>query len=602
MLLLSAAFGCGDPIGSLFATAAVVLVGLCVVYARHELSPTVNRLEKDLEKLASSVGDLDAYVRSRTCTAPPPGERRDGGDRTMVMLEPRVHAAHTVRTRARKNEEERPTDDDSTSTNDDESREQKRESSVRLHAMQRERYSRIAFFDYSILALAYGDEIMHTVPRFSGLWRQQHQEQQQQQQQGRPVSLCPLMYVVSYMRSCINTKGANESVADDDDPFLPMITSSSSSSSSPLSDSNSDNENDNENKNDITRYREHKNEHQNERKNECESKNKNADASHVKKNGVNHRRRPIVVLELGYGKGASALRLAATFGDVEVWGIDTVEAHRDHAQRRARHLGLSDRVHFLLGDITNPPEEVWRRRYDVVFGVDSLCYCDDADKRERVLLLCRTVLRDGGKLVIVDGGRQRHSSSSSSSEEVTPLPLTAMRLSEAAFCIRATPSREDWVALATARCRPPPPRQQRRQQQQQQKRACPQRGASAASLVLGDLRLIEDVDLTEEASRFWAPWWKLARAVLHLTPPSWLAWLRGALPETFATFVAACMVSYALQHGVAAYGVLVFENRRRRKNKPSHVKKQTSMLSSKLPRRVPPPAAGLEESAASTLV
>lgn len=69
------------------------------------------------------------------------------------------------------------------------------------------------------------------------------------------------------------------------------------------------------------------------------------------------------VLDLGCGKGASALALARAFG-VQVRGIDGMPAFVAHATARATREGLSDRCRFVVGDVRTAVHD--ERGYDLV--------------------------------------------------------------------------------------------------------------------------------------------------------------------------------------------------------------------------------------------
>ena len=248
------------------------------------------------------------------------------------------------------------------------------------------------------------------------------------------------------------------------------------------------------------------------------------------------------ILEIGYGKGANSLYLAEMFRDLQVTGIDVTDDHRAYASRQASRLGLSDRVDFFVGDAANPPEQAWRMSYNMIFGVESFCHFDDAEQRERVALFCATKLKPNGKLVIVDGGRCPSKEFDRKSDAVR----RSMRLAEAGFQINAMPSREEW------------------------------------KVVLGRKGLVleEEIDLSEEAGRFWIGWWKIAHVILNCAPQGLLCRVRDAVPSTFDNFIAVCMAGYAFHHGAARYGALVF----RKKKKNSTIRTTAGRTGGRRPR------------------
>ena len=62
-------------------------------------------------------------------------------------------------------------------------------------------------------------------------------------------------------------------------------------------------------------------------------------------------RGPRRVLELGTGSGAVGISLAHEMSDVEVWATDISAAAIEVARGNARRHGVSNRVHFLVGDL-----------------------------------------------------------------------------------------------------------------------------------------------------------------------------------------------------------------------------------------------------------
>ena len=216
-----------------------------------------------------------------------------------------------------------------------------------------------------------------------------------------------------------------------------------------------------------------------------------------------------------------------------------VQRHRSRGRRYdSRTLLVRDapgdehgRVKFYVGDVGNPPEELWRLSYDIIFGIESFCHIDDAEHRERVLLLCRTTLKPKGKLVIVDG----HRCDPIEFDRMNVLTRTAMRLAEAGFQINAMPSRGIWK--------------------------------QAACCARGGMALEYEADLTEEAGKFWTGWWKLAHVLLQWIPAIMLCRFRELVPSSFDNFVAVCMAGPAFHFRAAKYGVLVFRRRTNRRVK-----------------------------------
>lgn len=242
-------------------------------------------------------------------------------------------------------------------------------------------------------------------------------------------------------------------------------------------------------------------------------------------NAYEHKKRSRV-LELGSGKGANSLLLGSVFPDLEVHAVDVTDVHCAHARDRVCRLGLQDSVHIHAGDVADPsscsatlnaPDA--KASFGLVFGIESLCHLDSEDRRDSMLRFVSGLLTRGtGKLVVADGFRSGRFSALPSCAQ------RAMELSEAAFCINAMPSMDDWV------------------------RACARHG----------LVLERCVDLAEEAARFWETWGDRANGLLRVLPGPVLRVVRRVVPYSFGNFVAACMVGHALRSGAADYGVMIF--------------------------------------------
>ena len=69
------------------------------------------------------------------------------------------------------------------------------------------------------------------------------------------------------------------------------------------------------------------------------------------------------VLDLGCGKGASAIEIARTF-DAYVRGVDGLPSFVEHARRRAQQEGLAERCTFAVGDLREAIHQAGD--YDVV--------------------------------------------------------------------------------------------------------------------------------------------------------------------------------------------------------------------------------------------
>lgn len=235
----------------------------------------------------------------------------------------------------------------------------------------------------------------------------------------------------------------------------------------------------------------------------------------------NKNNKKLNVLEIGYGKGDNSYYLASIFQNIDFYGIDLVKDHFDFVQSKKK----LENLHFFHGDATcleqhhGPLKDI---KFDVIFGIESFCYFDNQDKRNRILAFCKSNLSKNGKLVIVDGFR--HSNSHSFSQKPYILQQT-MRLVETGFDISAMPSKRQWIENAH----------------------------------LHKINLVNCIDYTKEASRFWDKWGKIASFVLHYTPIIALKLVQKYLSKSFNNLISACMVRHTLNHHMANYGVLVFQ-------------------------------------------
>lgn len=90
------------------------------------------------------------------------------------------------------------------------------------------------------------------------------------------------------------------------------------------------------------------------------------------------RGKPLLLADIGTGSGAIALALAHCFPEATVYGIDISEGALEVAQENAQRLGLSKRVVFLHGDLTEPLEGIFpTHTFDAL--VANLPYVPDGD-------------------------------------------------------------------------------------------------------------------------------------------------------------------------------------------------------------------------------
>lgn len=225
------------------------------------------------------------------------------------------------------------------------------------------------------------------------------------------------------------------------------------------------------------------------------------------------------VLEVGSGKGSNTVTLAALLPHASFVGLDAVAHHAAIATEAAADAGTTNAC-FVVGNAAAPPAEITSKRYDLVFGVESLCHLDTDAMMDGFLHFAAGTLTSGGRLVIVDGFR------SSRYNEATPLVQSAMRLAECGFRIRRMATKAAWVSSARRH----------------------------------GLQLIHDEDLTAQALPFWTDGWKAAVLILFVPRLArWYIHSSEARTETGGSFLAVCCTAAALALGSAEYGVLAFE-------------------------------------------
>lgn len=102
------------------------------------------------------------------------------------------------------------------------------------------------------------------------------------------------------------------------------------------------------------------------------------------------------VLDLGCGKGAATFALAQELG-VHTEGVDGLPAFVEHATRRAKEAGLSERCRYREADLRREVERA--RDYDVVMLLALGDVLGDQTQTVRALSAC---VRPGGYIVVDD--------------------------------------------------------------------------------------------------------------------------------------------------------------------------------------------------------
>jgi len=105
---------------------------------------------------------------------------------------------------------------------------------------------------------------------------------------------------------------------------------------------------------------------------------------------------PARVADVACGEGHSSLAIARGYPKVHVDGIDMDAASIESAQRHLAATDLGDRVAFHLRDAA---DDELAGRYDLVYIHEAL---HDMSYPVRVLTACRSLLTDGGSVIVGD--------------------------------------------------------------------------------------------------------------------------------------------------------------------------------------------------------
>jgi ubiquinone/menaquinone biosynthesis C-methylase UbiE len=218
------------------------------------------------------------------------------------------------------------------------------------------------------------------------------------------------------------------------------------------------------------------------------------------------------VLEIGSGRGHAQV-LARTHPDVHFTGVDVVARHIEMAKNAASDL---DNMEYIQADATDNLMWLGERRFQVIFGVESLRHMDTDRRLADFVSQMRRLLAPGGRLVIVDIFRRSDFASAKPDQQM------ATMIAECGLFVLKLRSKEEWIHAA-------------------------------------GIAPIVNVDITAKAMPFWTLGWRFARFCLFgwefLDPFARVTW-SGRF--TFFNLITMVAMGHAMRDA-AEYGVLVFE-------------------------------------------
>jgi SAM-dependent methyltransferase len=219
------------------------------------------------------------------------------------------------------------------------------------------------------------------------------------------------------------------------------------------------------------------------------------------------------VLEIGCGRGHSQV-LARRYPNVHFTCVDILARHIDVAKEAATDL---NNIEYHQADATANLSWLGLRKFQVIFGVESLCYMGNRDKMTHFIEQSRALLAPGGRLVIVDIFRRGNFAHANSDHQIATL------IAEYGFFCTNMPSKEDWTEVVGAAPR-------------------------------------ANINLTAEAMPFWTLLWRVARFSLYLIVCLKPFGLRIPWHHMYTLFnvVSLSTMAHALR-GASEYGVLEFE-------------------------------------------
>ncbi|RBP37052.1 peptide chain release factor N(5)-glutamine methyltransferase [Garciella nitratireducens] len=109
-------------------------------------------------------------------------------------------------------------------------------------------------------------------------------------------------------------------------------------------------------------------------------------------------KKPLIILDIGTGSGAIALSLAHYIMESLVYTVDISPEAIEVAQENAKHLSLTQRVYFYLGDLMTPLEKELYGKVDLlVSNPPYIPHHEIANLQKEVRDYEPTIALDGGK-------------------------------------------------------------------------------------------------------------------------------------------------------------------------------------------------------------
>ena len=223
------------------------------------------------------------------------------------------------------------------------------------------------------------------------------------------------------------------------------------------------------------------------------------------------------VLEFGSGRGFCSLYLAALAPRVRFVGVDATPAHvakAEAATRQGRYANAS----FELGDGTDLG--AYEHALRAFSRLRPCVTCARRTSAGSFLQGAARALRPGARLVIVDGFAPSTCVPAADAQR-------ALEHAEHGFHIGPLATVREWATDAKD----------------------------------AGLRVVLNQDLTAQVLPFWRCGWRVARALMHLSP-LWACFVRSKQRwrHTMGNFVAVTTTAQAMHAGAAKYAMLVLEH------------------------------------------